>query len=207
MKSLSDSVGQDLVSPTIVDDRMPEIDTQPLISCEPNPNADRNDLATASLPGYKECHSPTFVWGCHDGDAFCQLIEDTYKEVIHWRRNLFKAPTGKNGNDFVGELARLIYAFQQDNPLERIALKAAMVLPVLLLQKPITKSRCRDHSKSLGERLAKWHAGAIDALLLEGRTIQGRLTSQHNGERDAGKIAKAFDSWFQQVTSKLPQGP
>ena len=172
---------------------MPEINTQPLILCEPNSIADQNDLATASLPGYKECHSLSFVWGCHEGDAFCRLIDDTYKEVIHWRRNLFKVPTGKNGNDFVCELARLLHAFQQNNPLERIALKAAMVLPVLLLQKPSAKSKCRDHSNSLGERLAKWHAGAIDELLLEGRTIQGRLTSQHHGERDAGKIAKACD--------------
>ena len=95
-ENLSDSVGQDSASPTNVDDRMPKIDTQPLISCEPNPIADQNDLATASLPGYKECHSPSFILGCHEGDAFCRLIDDTYKEVIHWRRNLFKVPTGKN---------------------------------------------------------------------------------------------------------------
>ena len=68
-----------------------------------------------------------------------------------------------------------------------------MVLPVLLLQKPSVKSKCRDHSNPLGKRLVKWHAGAIDELLLEGRTIQGRLTSQYHGERDAAKIAKAFD--------------
>ena len=123
--------------------------------------------------GYKECHSPSFVWRCHHGDGFCRLSDDTYEEAIHWRKNLFTVPTDKNGNDFVCELARLLHAFQQDNPLERIVIKAAMVLPILLLQKPSAKSRCRDHSKSLGERLAKWHAGVIDELLLEGHTIQG----------------------------------
>ena len=68
-----------------------------------------------------------------------------------------------------------------------------MVLLALLLQKPSVKSRCKDHSQSQGVRLVKWKDGAIDDLLLEGRTIQGRLASQQRGERDAGRIAKAFD--------------
>ena len=72
------ATGQDSVSPTTVDDRTPEIDMQPLILCEPNPNADQNYLITVSLSGYKEHHFLSFVWGCHNGDAFCRLIDDTY---------------------------------------------------------------------------------------------------------------------------------
>ena len=160
--------------------------TPPLHDCQPTATA-------ASLPDFRKCHLPSFKWGHHEGSDFCRIIDATYKEVIHWKRNLFKVPSGKNGNDFVRELARLISAYQQDNPLECIAMKAIMILPILLLQKPSAKSKCKDHSKFLGERLIKWKAGAFDELLIEGRTIQGRLINHQNGKRSNGNIAKAFD--------------
>ena len=68
-----------------------------------------------------------------------------------------------------------------------------MILPILLLQKPSAKSRCKDHSKSLTERILKWQSVAIDELLQEGRTIQGRPTRQQHVGRDNVKIARAFE--------------
>ena len=46
-------------------------------------------------------------------------------------------PSGAQGKRFVGELARLFNAFASESALEVFAIKAAMAMPALLLQKPI----------------------------------------------------------------------
>ena len=51
-------------------------------------------------------------------------------------------------------------------------MRAAMVMPVLLIQKPHQRSRQKEHTKHLERRLKLWSDGDIDALFNEGRTIQ-----------------------------------
>ncbi len=58
-------------------------------------------------------------------------------------------------------------------------MKAAMILPALLLQKPHSRSRTKDHAKHLERRLGLWKEGSLDNLLEEGRTIQLRLTKEN----------------------------
>ena len=53
--------------------------------------------------------------------------------------------------------------------MEIIALKAAMTLPILLLQKPHRTSKVKEHNKCIECRLSLWLDGA---LLDEGHTIQ-----------------------------------
>ena len=62
--------------------------------------------------------------------------------------------------------------------MECIALKAAMVLPALLLQKPHIRSKSYENINYLERRLHLGHEGDIDALLVEGHTIQWHL--QHS---------------------------
>ncbi len=87
-----------------------------------------------SLPDYLPVSSPSFTWGTVSGPDFCTLLEDTYLEVTHWRRNSFSIPYGKAGRSFVNELTRLYQAFGSASAMESVALKAAIVLPILLLQ-------------------------------------------------------------------------
>ena len=47
------------------------------------------------------------------------------------------------------------------------AIKALMVMPSLLLQKPFQKSKAKDHKQCLERRLALWTAGDIQSLLQE----------------------------------------
>ena len=47
-----------------------------------------------------------------------------------------------------------------------------MVGCALLLQKPHSQSKSRDHVAALARRLRAWRTGDIDGLLREGRTIQ-----------------------------------
>lgn len=62
--------------------------------------------------------------------------------------NLFMVPYGKAVKSFVSELARLFKAFATASALESIALKAATLMPILLLQKPVSKSKAKDITNS-----------------------------------------------------------
>ena len=115
---------------------------------------------------------PTFRWVDKAGKTFINSIELCYSEIVHWRNNLFRVPTGKAGKAFVKEVARLFRAFADSSALESVAMRAAMVMLVLLIQKPHQRSRQKEHTKHLERRLKLWSDGDIDALLNEGRTIQ-----------------------------------
>ena len=95
--------------------------------------------------------------------------------MIHWRCDCFSVPTGKDGREFVSELARLYQAFGSASTLESVALKATIVLPILLLQKPSKVSKTKDHVKCLERRLQHWLNGDLEELTREGRTIQQKL--------------------------------
>ena len=158
-----------------------------------------------NLP-YWECaecfippHIPPFVvrtedkdrakWhGLHGNELF-NTINETYDEVIKWRRNLFKVPTGKAGQEFVTELTNCLKHFSAGTSLQPIALKMAMITFPLLLQKPSRKSKAKDHTNYLTKRLEWWKAGNISAIIHEGREIQKRLiAAKRNSAENTDKI-------------------
>lgn len=95
---------------------------------------------TTVLPPHEPMPPPRFSWGEIDSEAFIQQLNNAYTEVTHWRRNIFTIPTGKAGKEFVRELSRLFRGYAEASALESIALKAASVLCILLLQKPSQSS-------------------------------------------------------------------
>ena len=121
------------------------------------------------------------MWDEITGTDFTQIINSSYAEIVHWRRNLFKVPSGKPGKAFVKELARLFASYGEESALEAIALKAAFTLPVLMLQKPNPRSKTKEHSVHLQRRLDLWKKGDLNSLLLEGRTIQQQLRRSQKG--------------------------
>ena len=126
-----------------------------------------------SLPSFNSATAPDFTWGSSvNGSDFCDQIQRAYESIVHWKHNLFLVPFGSVGSQFVTELAKLYDGYGSASPLESIALKAAMVLPPLLFQKPHRQSRSREHIKCLERRLLLWHEGDINALLHEGLMIQ-----------------------------------
>ena len=82
--------------------------------------------------------------------------------------------------------------YGESSPLERIALKCAMILPSLILQKPHPRSRSADHMKAIHRRLQKWKNGEIIDLLREGCAIQQRLPQRR--QADDEKLEKVFTS-------------
>ena len=79
------------------------------------------------------------------------------------------------GRNFVTDLSRLYLTFGSNSPMEVIALKATIVLPILLLQKPSKRSKSKDHTACLERKLISWSNGDLEGLLKEGRALQQRL--------------------------------
>ena len=82
-----------------------------------------------------------------------------------------KIPSGNSGKAVVMELSRLFKAFATASSLESVALKAAFILPPLLLQRH-KDLRDGTNRKVLDRRLKSWKQGHLQELLAEGRTIQ-----------------------------------
>ena len=95
-----------------------------------------------------------------------------YEEIAHWRPNFFKLPLGKAGISFTAELACIYNAFTTNFGMEWVALKAAVVLSILGLQKPSRKSKNKGLVACLEKRLPLWLDGNFSELITEGRTIQ-----------------------------------
>ena len=48
-----------------------------------------------ALPSFVKMSSSDFKWGAvEDTAAFVANIDEAYKEVVHWRQNLFMLPSG-----------------------------------------------------------------------------------------------------------------
>ena len=120
---------------------------------------------------------PNFVWGDLSGRDFCDKVNKTYDEVVQWRRNLFLVPFGKVGKALVQEMANLFQAYGENSSLECIALKACLLMQVLLLQKPLKTSKAKDHVTCLQRCLESWKKGEIEVLVAEGQCIQSHLPS------------------------------
>ena len=65
-------------------------------------------------------------------------------------------PTGRSGKLFVAELSQLFDAYYPGSSLEGVALKTAMSFPILVLQKPFSKSKSSDHILCIERRLKSW---------------------------------------------------
>ena len=161
-------------NPQTVSDHEPSV-SQLTNSISDPQNPDSSISTNPQLPQHPPMSSPTFTWGNLSSPEFDKLLDTTYDEVVHWRRNCFSVPFGKAGRDFVSELSRLYLVYGSASTLEAVALKAATVLPILLLQKPSKRSKTKDHTKCLERRLASWSNGG------PGRACKGRVELYSRG--------------------------
>ena len=146
------------------------------------------------LPPFLPLETPNFRWNQFvDGQTFMNSVDKAYQEIVHWRHNIFSLPSGKAGQEFVSEMSRLFRASGESTALEAVAIKAATILPPLLLQKPHARARVKDHILCLQRRLGLWREGNISELLREGNTIQQRLTMLRTSRsHKQGSLAKSF---------------
>ena len=149
--------------------------------------------SVSSLPLFDSSSPPTFSWGCFHGVALHDVVFKCYNEAICWTRNLFKIPSGKSGTMFVKELVRLIRAYAEGSSMESFALSAAMLMPILLLQKPHCKSKAKEHSTISLRRFDLWGEGKFDELMAESRQIQKCFNRDHTKwEKASDRKALSF---------------
>ena len=147
-----------------------------------------SEATHVSLPDFAKAN---FTWGNTQGTEMIQLINEAYDVVVQWKRNIFLVPSGKVGKAFVSEITRLVLGYAEATALEGIALKAVVVMQVLLLQQPHASSKSRDHVQHLPRRLDLWKNGDVQALIREGSTIQKRI-KLGRGRVDDDHIAHIF---------------
>ena len=126
-----------------------EVSSQSVLSCE-----DDDDF----IPSLSSSFSA--IGGSPDGSCETLLVDNpcggSLEETVSPPLDaLTQVPHGKHGKSFVRELSRLF----QDSPMECIALKAAFLLPLLVLQKLFQRSKNRGHVQALERRLDLWHDG------------------------------------------------
>ena len=126
-----------------------------------------------------------------------KFLQDILNRVVHWRRNLFKVPSGKAGRTFVHELSRLFQAYAESSALEGVAMKSAMIMPALLLQKPHSRSKTKEHVKHLERRLQLWKDGNLNSLLDEGSAIQSQFDRECRGKiKPTDQISRTFSKFM-----------
>ena len=103
-------------------------------------------------PNIPEPVSPSFNDLPTDILEFKNQINDAYDEIVHWKRNIFEVPTSKIGRDFVNELAVWLEHFNAGTIYQCLAVKAFIILPTLLLQKPSAKSKKSEHTALLQKK-------------------------------------------------------
>ena len=136
-----------------------------------------------------------YVWGKSDSYTFETKITNAYEKIVQWKKNVFLLPSGKVGKDFIDEMTRLISEWNNDSPLKSISLKALMVMPSLLLQKPSKTSKAKDHLTALERRLVLWNNGDIEELVHEAETIQNQLLFKEN-RKSIAEISKSFRNFM-----------
>jgi len=132
-----------------------------------------------------------FAWGKYTNTSIENSINTIYEQIVFWRKNLFLLPTGSAGKRYIDETTRLLNSWSQNSPLKHIAMKAIMIMPSLLLQKPGKNSKSVDHRKALERRLQLWHAGEFWKLFEEANALQARLPDNLD-RKSMNKISKQF---------------
>ena len=125
--------------------------------------------------------SNNIKWGQYEGEVrIREVIQSTYETIIGWKKNLFSLPRGKCGTDFIKKLTELINLFVHKTKWQRVAISLVHIFVPIMLQKPSSKSKPRDHAKYLVSRLERWNQGDITSLMNETNEIQRRMkkTSQ-----------------------------
>lgn len=117
---------------------------------------------------------------------FPPCLSNTPTSFGETRKNCFRIPLRNVGKSFVSQLSRLYTAFATAPTLVCVALKATVVLPILVLQSPNRKSLFRETT------ITVWMNGDLESLVNEGRSIQLRVPRITGNQSDSCHVARTF---------------
>ena len=116
-------------------------------------------------------------------------VTSIYEEVTKWRKNLFMVPRGKIGTEFIKTLTNLIKHFTTPSKWTRLSLSLVHIFMPLMLQKPSSKSKAKDHCKYLEKRLKLWTEGDLCSIMAENREIQRKLRLSQEKKKESKERA------------------
>ena len=127
---------------------------------------DTADVTTIpDLPPYPPLRDLSLTMGAQDAAEFSHQVSEAYEEIVHFSPNLLEVPMGNTGWTFIGMLSTLFHAFGNDSlGSADYAMKAAMVMQQLLLEKPVGKLTFAVSMECLQRRIASWNKGAVREL-------------------------------------------
>ncbi len=128
------------------------------------------------------------IWGNLKGREITDAVNHAYLKIVRWKKNLFKVPSGKVGQEFIEEVNKTLVHYVSGSHFESVALTMSMIIFPLLLQKPSRSSKCRDHTNYLKKRLDLWRAGEIHTLLKQCTIIQDRMKTTKVDSRHHEKV-------------------
>ena len=134
-------------------------------------------------------------------------IHRVYDEIVQWRKNLSKIPSGNAAKMFKWEVTSRLEHFDQNSEYTSIALKVYMTVASLLLQKPTRNSKAKDHAEELEEHLLIWKGRKIMDLVKEAESFKNALDDPGNEhpkimQRSAqtwwckGELAQPWKFWL-----------
>ena len=117
---------------------------------------------------------------------------EVYEAIVHWRKRFFDRANNSIGKAFVSELAHLLQTFVDSGGTEQEKLYSFIVLPALLLQKPMDKCSCKEAGQHLRRRMDMWEKKELRALFEEGMCLQKQqfskpLSRKPRGEDDTAR--------------------
>ena len=130
-------------------------------------NSHRSNKIKPNLPDYESFPSEikNKTWSNISHASFCNIVNCVYDEIVYYRKNISNVPSSRAGKSFIEELTFWIKQFNADSDLNSVALKAFMVLPTLILQKPSATSKSKEHSAAIERRLTLWKQGILICCL------------------------------------------
>ena len=124
---------------------------------QPAISGNNNKAATpGKLPEYNHLLFPSSVFWGQDPEGRSitvnvSTIEDAYDEIVKWRKNTFLVPYGKIGREFIDKFTEHINDWNNGSPSQHVALKVAIVLLAVGLQKPNQKIKSEGTPRMLGQ--------------------------------------------------------
>ena len=108
---------------------------------KPSDNNDHNMPSTSNDNDRAASRTIEYPWSQTCNASLSNTIDIIYDKVVFWRKNLFHLPSGSCGKRYIEETTRLLNKWIHGSRLNRISLKAVMLMLNLLLQKPSKNSK------------------------------------------------------------------
>ena len=115
------------------------------LNASSNNESDENNDNEVQEP---EQQNEDFYWNTVPERIHQKDLEETYNQVVYWRKNIFMVPTGAARKKVIDGISRLLNLWTNGTPLKNIALTAIHVMLAPLLQKPSKNSKAKEHPKA-----------------------------------------------------------